>query len=259
MEPTKQNSLLSLPGAIIVAAAIVGIAIIWTQKPMAAPATAPAAATNSVPTASAQVAPITASDHILGNPNAPVKLIEYSDPSCPFCQMFNPNMEQVMTSYGAKGQVAWVYRHFPLNKPGPDGNILHPNAGNEAEAMECAAGLGGNTAFWAYEKEWYTVFPQGGASRPLADDNKQLADIAKTVGLDPVSFNECLSGHRYKNKVESDYQSGLVAGVSGTPYTFIVTPSGTNIGRAGSLSYATMKSVIDTLLSAGGTGGAVSQ
>ena len=80
-------------------------------------------------------------DHILGNLNAPVKLIEYSDLQCPFCGRFHPTMQRVVKEYG--DQVAWVYRHFPLES-------IHPNARPLANASECAANLGGNDSFWKF-------------------------------------------------------------------------------------------------------------
>ena len=80
-------------------------------------------------------------DHILGSLDAPVKLVEYSDLQCPFCGRFHPTMQRVAKEYG--DQVAWVYRHFPLES-------IHPNARPLANASECAANLGGNDSFWKF-------------------------------------------------------------------------------------------------------------
>ena len=80
-------------------------------------------------------------DHILGSLDAPVKLVEYSDLQCPFCGRFHPTMQRVAKEYG--DQVAWVYRHFPLES-------IHPNARPLANAAECAANLGGNDGFWKF-------------------------------------------------------------------------------------------------------------
>lgn len=248
MEQQPRSQLLTLPGAIIVAGAIIAIAIIWTQKPVivsTAQAPSPAKAEDI------SLAPITAADHILGDPKAPVKIVEYSDPSCPFCKQFNPTMTEIMDQYGPSGKVAWVYRAFPLDKPGtrPDGGTLHPNAGHESQALECANSLGGNTAFWKYEKQWYSDFPlQGATDRSVADDTAQLVQIAKTVGLDQAAFNDCLSSGRFKDAVEKQYVSGLNAGVSGTPYSVLVTPSGNKIPIIGAQTYATVKASVDALL-----------
>ncbi len=163
--------------------------------------------------------------------------------------MFHPTMEQVMANYGASGKVAWVYRNFPLDAPDQNGNILHPNAGHEAQAFECAASIGGNEKFWAFAKEWYNVFPlQGATNRPVADDTTQLAQVAKTVGLNAISFSDCLASGQFKTKVQEQYLDGVNAGVSGTPYNIIITPSGSKIPLAGAISYSTLKNTIDTLL-----------
>ncbi len=87
-------------------------------------------------------------DHILGNANAPVVIVEYSDSDCPYCQKFHATMHQVKDKYGDK--VAWVYRHYPL-----DG--LHPKARMEAEASECVAKLSNNETFWKYLDAMFTI------------------------------------------------------------------------------------------------------
>jgi len=249
MDKNNKQSLITIPGAIIIGCAIIAIALVYTLHPVSKNT----AVTNNNPQVPIiTMVPVTSSEHILGNPNASIKIVEYSDPSCPFCKMFNPTMEQIMNTYGASGQVAWVYRQFPLDVPDANGNILHPNAGNEAEAFECAASIGGNTAFWAFEKKWYDVFPlQGATNRSVADDTAQLADIAKTIGLNIQTFSDCLSSHQFKSKVDAQYTDGINAGVTGTPHNIIITPSGTKIPLTGAVSYATLKTTIDTLLDSG--------
>lgn len=246
MEPTRQGSALTIPSAIIIAATIIAIALIYVLKPASS---APATATAPSGAGEVNMAPVTPADHILGNPDAPIKIVEYSDPSCPFCKVFNPTMVQIMGTYGAGGKVAWIYRDFPLDKPDANGNVLHKNAGTEAQAMECAASLGGNDKFWKYQQEWYQNVPQEAGGRSVADDQKQIMQTAKDIGLDTVSFNECLTSGQFKSKVEKEYLDGLNAGVSGTPYSIIITPTGSKIPLPGVQSYATIKSAIDTLIS----------
>lgn len=224
------------------------IAIIWVNKPAAAP-TQNQNATGQPTIAQINMRPVTAADHILGNPNAPIKIVEFSDPSCPYCKLFNPTMEQIMSDYGPGGKVAWIYRHFPLDKPDQNGNILHKNAGHEAQAMECAASLGGNDKFWAFEKNWYNTIPENGAVDSTSTDQAMLLAVAKNSGLDQSAFSDCLSSGQFKNKVEADYTDGLNAGVSGTPFSVLITPSGTKIPLVGAQSYQTIKSAIDALLS----------
>ena len=94
-----------------------------------------------------EVPALTASDRYLGNINADVVIIEYSDIDCPFCKKFHPTMERIAQEYGSK--IAWVYRHFPLDS-------LHPEARTKAEATECVAQLAGNEVFWKYLKTLVT-------------------------------------------------------------------------------------------------------
>lgn len=86
--------------------------------------------------------PVNERDHVLGDhKTAGVTIIEYGDLDCSFCSRFHSTMEDIMKTYD--GDVAWVYRHLPLES-------IHPTARAKAEASECVAELGGNKAFWTY-------------------------------------------------------------------------------------------------------------
>ncbi len=217
----KQNNTISIPGAIIIAGAIIAFALILSLKPQTQN-------TKNEPVTKIEnplkMSPVTSKDHILGNPNAQIKIVEYSDTSCPFCKIFHPTMKKVIDRYGAEGNVAWVYRHFPLDKPGTrsDGGVLHPNAGKEAQALECAAALGGNDAFWKYTHRLYEITPSVTSQTPQGLDQDELPKIASFAGLDATSFSTCLSSGRFADTVESQYQDGISVGVSGTPASVFV-------------------------------------
>ena len=85
-----------------------------------------------------EITAVTANDHILGDINAPVVIVEYADLECPFCKRFSGVMKQIVAE--SNGQVAWVYRHW----------VVHPGALPKAGAAECVAKLQGNDAFWKY-------------------------------------------------------------------------------------------------------------
>jgi protein-disulfide isomerase len=97
-----------------------------------------------------QVAPVSPDDHIVGNINAKIIIVEYSDLECPFCKVFHNTMHQVVEANN--GDVAWVYRHFPIPQ-------LHPKAFRQAEATECAWEQGGNEAFWKYTDRIFEITP----------------------------------------------------------------------------------------------------
>lgn len=190
------------------------------------------------------IEPVTSADHILGNADAEIFIIEYSDTECPFCKQFQDTMHSVMDDYGRSGKVAWVYRHFPLYKPDAQGRALHSKAGKEAEALECAAEIGGNDKFWEYENMIYDITP---ANNGL--DLAMLPKIAADIGLNKAKFTACLDSGKYAQKVSDSYDAALKAGASGTPYSIIVTKDGTKIPISGAQPYSAVKPVLDTLLS----------
>jgi protein-disulfide isomerase len=244
---------LSTSSAIIIAGALIAVALIWTHKPArsGAPLVGTLSPTDQTLPENAGIAAVTASDHILGNPNAPIKLVEYSDLSCPYCREMNSSLVQLMAQYGPSGKVAWVYRSLPLLMKPIDnqGTIPHPNSGMQAQALECVAQLGGNTAFFDFEKQWFSTFPDGGELRNATIDRAAIDSLSKRVGVDPVSFNDCMASNRYTQKINDAYDAGIAAGITGTPTTYVFTPSGSKIPLIGVQPYATLKATIDTLMS----------
>ena len=183
-----------------------------------------------------QMKPVTAEDHIRGDINAPVKIVEYSDTECPFCKKFHSIMQEVMDEYGKSGKVAWVYRHFPLDQ-------LHSKARKEAEATECAAELGSNDKFWEYLDRLMEVTP---ANNNL--DPAELPKIAEYVGLDKNKFNECLASGRYAQKIEDHVQNAVATGGNGTPWSIVVAKNGKKYPLSGAQPYTSVKQLIDIAL-----------
>jgi len=175
-------------------------------------------------------------DHIYGDPRAPLSLIEYSDFECPFCKRFHATARQIVDDYG--GQVNWVYRHFPLA-------FHNPGALQQAEASECAAELGGNQAFWRFADRIYERTQSGGSGFPLAN----LVPLAVETGLDGKAFESCLSSGRYEQRVQEDYLNGAQAGVTGTPGN-ILRHNQTGEVRAiiGALPYDEVSDAVEKLL-----------
>ncbi len=230
------NEKLYIPLAIVVAGTFIGGALYLAGKnaPIASVATT-SGVSNSLLQASS-MRPVSASDHILGNPNADVTIVEYSDTECPFCKSFYTSLQQIMTTYGQSGQVAWVYRQFPIAD-------LHKRAPKEAEATECAYDQGGNAAFWKYLTEVYTTTNSEDSLDPA-----QLPKIAKDVGLNIDTFTSCLASGKFTAKVQADYDDAIKSGGQGTPHTIIVTKDGGKLPIEGEESYAALKNTIDLLL-----------
>jgi protein-disulfide isomerase len=150
-----------------------------------------------------------ARDHVFGNLEAPVSIIEYSDFECPYCQAFHETPKKIIEQYGDR--VNWVYRHFPLP-------FHNPVAQQTAEASECINELGGNDAFWTFTDALY-------ARGPVGDEGKALADklaLVNQLGIDQAKFTECLDSDRYRARVEEDLREGAQIGINGTPGTVVL-------------------------------------
>jgi len=227
------NKNILIPAAIVIAGIFIAIAVYFTGSK-----TSVTNAPSSTQTTSADIVvrPVTAQDHILGNPNAPIKMIDYSDTECPFCKQFHTTLKEIYETYATSGEVAWVYRSFPLP--------IHTKAEHEAEALECAADLGGNQTFWNYLDEIFSVTPSDDGLDPA-----QLPVIAKDVGLDVNAFNTCLSSGKEAAKVQADYQDAIKAGGSGTPYTVFVTAKGNIPNTQGAIPYDAVQNYIQIIQS----------
>lgn len=182
----------------------------------------------------AKVSPVSDSDHIKGSRDAQVFLIEYADLECPYCKTFHSVAAQAIESF--PGKAAWVYRHFPLD-------TIHTKSRTEAQGAECAGSLAGNGAFWSYIERIYSVTPSNNML-----DMTLLPQIAGQVGVDKTKFNACLGSDKAKAAVETDYQSGVEAGVTGTPANFIVNKKGETWSLPGAVPLETLKAAIQTAL-----------
>ena len=179
-------------------------------------------------------------DHIQGDPNAPVKVIVFSDFECPFCKSFHATMRQLMEAYGKDGKVAWIYRHFPIDE-------IHSKARKEAQASECANELGGNEAFWAYANKLFEVTPSNNRL-----DLALLPQIAEQTGLDRAKFTACLEGDgrggKYAAHIEANRQDATDSGGTGTPYSLVIGPKGEIFPINGAQPYRAAKAIIDAAL-----------
>jgi protein-disulfide isomerase len=227
----QENNKFLVPLSIVLAGVMISGAIYMGGKGSVANVNT---AANRPQQPAGEVAPVDTEDHIVGDINAPIVIVEYSDTECPFCKVFHNTMKEVVRSYD--GKVAWVYRHFPIEQ-------LHDRAPYEAEATECAAELGGNAGFWNYINQ---VFDQTHSNDSL--DPAELPKIATKVGLDTTAFTNCLESHKYKEFIDQSIEEAIKAGAKGTPYSVIITRSGKQVTINGAESLTTVKAKIDALL-----------
>lgn len=224
-----------IPISIVVSGLIIAGAIYLTTKQQNA-ANAPADSNIEL-----AIAPVDSSDHIRGNPDAEIIIVEYSDYECPFCKGFHGTMSRIMEDYGTTGKVAWVYRHFPLTQ-------IHKDAQPAAEASECVAKIGGNDKFWEYSDNIIAGSPE-----TLSDENL-LAEATK-IGINEAEYKACLASGYGKDEVAKDIKDGNeIAKVDkdfGTPYNILISKSGVQTPIRGNQPYATVKGIIDTILSGG--------
>ena len=127
-----------------------------------------------------------------------------------------------MANYGDR--VAWVYRHFPIES-------LHSKAAIEAEALECAAELGGEDTFWSYTDRLYEISPTNNGldigdynntNDPEGTDAGQLTDVAIEMGLNAEAFESCIDSRRHQERVQRDYNEVVAAGGRGTPHNILL-------------------------------------
>ena len=169
-------------------------------------------------------------DHLRGDKNAKVTIVEYSDMECPFCQSFHVTMQQVMTAYA--GKVNWVYRHFPLDS-------LHPEARGKAEAAECVADLGGNDAFWKFIDADF-----GTPGFALAN----VTDAAAAAGVDAKKFADCYNAKKFATAVQDDATDAASAGANGTPYSVIIGADGSKTPINGAIPFERVKVMLDAIV-----------
>ncbi len=229
--PTVNHQNLGVPAAIVIAGALIAAAVYFGGSGVPS-----AGNQNTGSTARKDVPKVQASEHILGNPNAPIKIVEYTDLECPFCKAFHATMKQVMEKYGQSGQVAWVMRNFPLAQ-------LHPNAPKLAVAAECVAEIGGNTAYWNFLDAIIEEAP----INTFFDFSKLDATVSK-VGVDTAKFETCYQSEKYQEKIQKEFNDAVAAGGQGTPFNTLIDKKGKNIEIAGAQPLEVVTAMIEEAL-----------
>lgn len=142
---------------------------------------------------------ITSDDHVKGDKDAKVTIIEWSDFECPFCARFyTETLGQIDEQYIKTGKVKLIYKDFPLS--------FHPQAQKAAESSECAAD---QEKFWEMHNLLFEKGVQGGVA--------SFKQFAKDLGLNSAKFDKCLDSGEKAGEVQKDMADGGKSGIQGTP------------------------------------------
>ena len=203
----SQNTYI-IPASIVIAGILIAGAVMYSNRGTGDTA----AVKNAVPAGATAPGAMPAGDlagtaPFLGDPKAPVTVVEFADFQCPFCGRFFQTVEQALIEqYVKTGKVRFVYRNFAF---------LGPESEDAAAAAACAGEQG---KFWEYHDYLYT-HQRGENGGAFAKAN--LKNFARAVGVDGAKFDPCLDRERSMNAVRADTAAGRSYGVTGTPATFI--------------------------------------
>jgi protein-disulfide isomerase len=180
-------------------------------------------------------------DPVLGDKNAKITLIDFTDYECPFCKRyFDETLSQIKKDYIDTGKIKYVVRDLPLS--------FHANAHKEAQAAECAREQGGDEAYFKYHDQIFKRTTSNGTGLALTE----LSVIANDLGLNGNALQTCLDSDTFKAEVDKDLADAATVGATGTPTFFIgkSTADGVITGTkiVGAQPYSAFKTEIDKQL-----------
>ena len=177
--------------------------------------------------------PDTSESYSVGDPNAPVTIIEYTDFQCPFCSRhFQNTYGEIKKNFIDTGQVYYIFKDFPLTN-------IHPQAVKAAEAARCA---GDQDAYLAMHEK---LFNTQGEWQGRSDAVSLFSTYAADLGLDGDTFDSCLANGEHEAAVYRDLEEGSKLGVNGTPAFFINEHS-----MSGAQPYSIFEQAINQFLEA---------
>jgi protein-disulfide isomerase len=254
--PPPPASFISVPASIIIGSTIIALSILLSggvlevkgltsKKAGVFASTAPSASSAPVAAAAPETGPVKVSvddDAVLGNPDAPITMIEFSDYECPFCKRhFDQTYPELKKNYIDTGKMKIVFRDLPLS-------FHDPMATKEAIAANCAKEQGGDEAYYKMHNAMFTQTTSNGNGLSV----EKLYTIAGEVGLNAGNFKTCLDSDKYKAEVAKDLADAGAIGADGTPAFFIgkSDASGTIEGTrlVGAQPYTAFSTIIDGLL-----------
>ncbi len=169
---------------------------------------------------------------IMGNPSAPITIVEWGDYQCTFCYKFHQSSKDILIEeYVNTGRINFVFRDFPLN--GPDSVLA-------AQASYCADDQG---KYWEYHDE---IYKNWAGERTGWVTRQSLDQFANTVGLDLIQFSKCLDDKKYQQRVLENEKFGVKIGIKATP-SFLIFNNEKITKVEGNQPFSVFRQVIDTI------------
>jgi len=218
-----------LPASILLAAVLISGSVIYSTGFKSGSKSSLTANLDGQAVVSPELA---STDVVLGDPKAPVTMIEYSDFQCPFCGRFYSQTEPPLKEqYVKTGKVRFIYRHFAF---------LGPESKAAAEAVECAKD---QSKFWEYHDAIFNAELADGRENNGNLNRALFLTNAENLGLNLASFKACLDSNKYGQKVADDYSGAQALGVKATPTVFV-----NEVKIEGALPFGQFQQVIEQLL-----------
>jgi len=150
------------------------------------------------------------SDHVYGNPHAPVQFIMYADYDDPFSDRLNTTMQDLMSETFTGGDVVYILRHSPLLQ-------LHPKADTVALAAECIARYNSNGAFWSFTNGYFKARREN----PSFSTDTLLSQFLQATSLNSTDVQQCIKSKEFMSAVTNQQQEAIKAGLRGTPTSYV--------------------------------------
>ena len=235
MRNQAQRSRLMMIGLIIAGAAILVLAVVFTQKQSVENIIAVTPA--SLPNADGLT---------LGDPNAKVTIDTFEDFQCPACKDFSESIETlIIQNLVETGKAKYTFHNYPFLDDRATGISGAGSSGESDQAANASMCANEQGKFWDMKAIMYTNWNdenRGGLS------NARLETMAKSLGLDMSSFNNCFDANKYKNDIQADFDLGDQMGVSGTPSVFV---NGARAGQPGYIpTYQEIAAAVEAALTA---------
>ena len=171
---------------------------------------------------------------ILGDPDAPVTLVEFGDYQCHFCNVFFHSTEDdILKNYVETGKGRMIFKDY---------NIIGPDSIKASHGAHCANDQG---LFWEYHDILYSNWT--GENNGWAS-SENLTKFAQEIGLDMVKWSECVTNGPHSQTILTSNEDAKKLGITGTPAFFVIGPDGETTRVFGAQPFEAFEKIFETEL-----------